>query len=42
MERALLLANCAGALASTVVGPASSPTRDQIEAAADALAAQEG
>ena len=42
LERALLLANCAGALASTVVGPASSPTRDQIEAAADALAAQEG
>lgn len=42
LERALVLANCAGALASTVVGPASCPTRDQIEAAADALAAQEG
>ena len=41
-ERALVLANCAGALASTVVGPASCPTRDQIEAAADALATQEG
>ena len=42
LERALLLANCAGALSTTVVGPASCPTRDQIEAAADALAAQEG
>lgn len=42
LERALVLANCAGALASTVVGPASCPTRDQIEAAADALATQEG
>ena len=42
LERALVLANCAGALASTVVGPASCPTRDQIEAAADTLAAQEG
>ena len=42
LERALVLANCAGALASTVVGPASCPTRDQIEAPADALAAQEG
>ncbi|MDU7041564.1 MAG: PfkB family carbohydrate kinase [Actinomyces sp.] len=42
VERALLLANCAGALSTTVVGPASCPTRDQIEAAADALAAQEG
>lgn len=42
MERALLLANCAGALSTTAVGPASCPTRDQIEAAADALAAQEG
>ena len=42
LERALLLANCAGALSTTVVGPASCPTRDQIEAAADTLAAQEG
>lgn len=42
MERALLLANCAGALSTTAVGPASCPTRDQIEAAADALATQEG
>lgn len=42
LERALLLANCAGALSTTVVGPASCPTRDQIEAAADVLAAQEG
>ena len=39
MERALLLANCAGALSTTVVGPASCPTRSQIEAAADALEA---
>ena len=39
LERALVLANCAGALASTVVGPASCPTREDIEAAADALAA---
>ena len=42
LDRALLLANCAGALSTTVVGPASCPTRDQIEAAADVLAAQEG
>ena len=42
VERALLLANCAGALSTTVVGPAACPTRDQIEAAADALATQEG
>ena len=42
LERALLLANCAGALSTTVVGPASCPTRDQIEAAANALAAQGG
>ena len=41
MERALLLANCAGALASTTVGPATCPPRTQIEAAADALARQE-
>ena len=39
MERALLLANCAGALSTTAVGPASCPTREQIEAAADALEA---
>ena len=37
VERALLLANCAGALSTTVVGPASCPTRNQIEAAASAL-----
>lgn len=37
LKRALVLANCAGALASTVPGPASCPTRIQIEAAADAL-----
>ena len=42
LERALVLANCAGALSTTVVGPASCPTHDQIEAAANALAAQEG
>ena len=41
-ERALLLANCAGALSTTVVGPASCPPRDQIEAAADALEASTG
>lgn len=39
LERGLVLANCAGALASTVPGPASCPTREDIEAAADALAA---
>ena len=39
VERALLLANCAGALSTTSVGPASCPTREQIEAAADALEA---
>lgn len=37
LERALLLANCAGALSTMIVGPASCPTRSQIEAAADAL-----
>lgn len=37
LKRALVLANCAGALASTVPGPASCPTRSQIEAAADEL-----
>lgn len=39
VERALLLANCAGALSATVVGPASCPTREEIEAAASALEA---
>ncbi|UQF80058.1 MAG: PfkB family carbohydrate kinase [Actinomyces graevenitzii] len=38
LERALLLANCAGALSTTLVGPAVCPAREQIEAAADALA----
>ena len=42
LERALLLANCAGALSATVVGPASCPSRSQIEAAADALEARAG
>ena len=37
LERGLVLANCAGALVSTVPGPASCPTREDIEAAADAL-----
>lgn len=41
MGRALLLANCAGALSTTVVGPASCPPRPQIEAAARVLAEQE-
>ena len=41
MERALLLANCAGALASTTVGPATCPPRTQIEAAADTPTKQE-
>ena len=40
LERALLLANCAGALSTTVVGPASCPTREEIEVAADALEAR--
>ena len=39
MKRALLLANCAGALSTTVVGPASCPSREEIEAAAEALEA---
>ena len=39
LERGLVLANCAGALASTMPGPASCPTREDIEAAADALVA---
>ena len=42
MKRALLFANCAGALSTTVVGPASCPTREEIEAAADALEASTG
>ena len=41
LERGLVLANCAGALASTAVGPATCPQRPQIETAADALAEQE-
>ena len=41
LERGLVLANCAGALASTTVGPATCPQRPQIETAADALAEQE-
>ena len=40
-ERVLLLANCAGALSATAVGPASCPTREEIEAAADALEASD-
>ena len=40
LERCILLANCAGALASTMPGPASCPSRDEIEAAADALTDQ--
>ena len=39
-ERALLLANCAGALSTTVIGPASCPSREEIEAAAEALEAR--
>lgn len=37
LERCILLANCAGALASTMPGPASCPSREEVEAAADAL-----
>ena len=37
LERSIVLANCAGALASTMPGPASCPTREEVEAAADAL-----
>lgn len=37
LERSIILANCAGALASTMPGPASCPTREQIEAAARTL-----
>ena len=40
LERCILLANCADALASTMPGPASCPTREEIEAAADALTDQ--
>ena len=40
LERSIVLANCAGALASTMPGPASCPTREEIEAAADALEAR--
>ena len=40
LERCILLANCAGALASTMPGAASCPTREEIEAAADALTDQ--
>lgn len=41
LERGLVLANCAGALASTANGPATCPPRPQIEAAAHVLAEQE-
>ena len=41
LKRALLLANCAGALAASASGPATCPPRPQIKAAADALAEQE-
>lgn len=37
IERSIVLANCAGALATTMPGPASCPTREQIEAAARTL-----
>ena len=37
LERCIFLANCAGALASTMPGAASCPTREEIETAADAL-----
>ena len=37
IERSIVLANCAGALASTMPGPASCPTREEIEASARAL-----
>lgn len=37
IERSIVLANCAGALATTMPGPASCPTREQIEAAAHTL-----
>ena len=38
IERSIVLANCAGALASTMPGPASCPTRAAVEAAADTVA----
>lgn len=38
IERSIILANSAGALASTLPGPASCPTHEQIEATADTLA----
>ena len=41
IEQSIVLANCAGALASTMPGPASCPTREQIEAAARALTERE-
>ena len=37
IERSIILANCAGALATTMPGPASCPTHEQIEAAARTL-----
>ena len=37
IERSIVLANCAGALATTMPGPASCPTHEQIEAAARTL-----
>ena len=40
-EQSIVLANCAGALASTMPGPTSCPTREQIEAAARALPERE-
>lgn len=38
IEQSIVLANCAGALASTMPGPASCPTRAAVETAADTLA----
>ncbi|MDC4233489.1 PfkB family carbohydrate kinase [Actinomyces sp. B33] len=38
LDRALLLANCAGALAATRIGPATCPDRAAVEEAADRLA----
>lgn len=37
IERSIVLANCAGALSTTMPGPASCPTREQIEATARTL-----
>ena len=42
IERAIRLAVCARALATATTGPASCPTREEIEAAADALEARTG